>query len=960
MKHIRILPQSLQKAAEEKYKEYCASAKQAGLETVLDSRSEELLQYVFAVSDFALRLCERHPEIPHDLIRSSDMYRAYEPDEYAARISKLLEGIAEETGLMRILRIIRQREMLRIACRDLAGIADLWETMKDLSAFADACVQGALSLLYQWECAQYGVPFGNSGNPQQMVVLGMGKLGAGELNFSSDIDLIFAYPEIGETRNCPKNISNTDFFLRLGRSLIRVLGNPTADGIVFRVDMNLRPFGESGPLVMSFDALENYYHEQGREWERYAWIKARVIAGDRDAGNRLLKALNPFVFRRYVDYGVFESLRDMKQKISREVMRKGMKDNIKLGAGGIREVEFFGQVFQLIRGGLKSALQERSIISVLKLLVQEKHIPRTVCDTLTQAYEFLRYTEHRLQEFGDAQTHTLPVDAGGRERLALSLGFQDADSFRKTLDHHRNMVHLHFRSLLKMGNAENPSDTCPQVCTEIWQNPAKAGENSDMLKTAGFDDPQAILHLLKEFREDLAVHVLSSEGRERIDRFIPLVLAQIRNKDQAPVILDRILRLVRSIRRRTSYISLLLENPDTLNHLIRLAESSAWILSFLCTHPLLLDELMDSRTLYMAPGREELETDLAQRLSRTDPEDLEQQMDALRVFRQVNVLRVAAADISDAMPLMRVSDHLSDIAETVLGQVLELSWNHLMKRHGRPECSHETECSDRGFAVIAYGKLGGLELGYGSDLDLVFLHSGTGGETQGGKNPIDTITFFARLGQRVLHLLSTHTGTGRLYEADMRLRPSGSSGILVSSVEGFRTYQREEAWTWEKQALVRARPIAGDPGIMIRFNEIRSEILSQQRDETVLRKEIREMRERMKKELLKTEPGIFDLKQGDGGIVDIEFLVQFLVLLHAHQHPEILTWTDNVRLIRTLWDVGILDEITAYFLRKAYLTFRAAGHKRSLREMPAQVPEEHFRDLRDQVVRIWDKFMNAD
>lgn len=956
-----MLPQSLQKAAEEKWKEYRASAENAGVEAVLDSRSAELLQYVFAFSDFALRLCLRHPEIPQDLIRTGDLYRTYKSEEYAARIAKFFEGVAEECDLMRILRVIRQREMLRIACRDLAGLADLWETMRDLSGFADACVEGALSVLYQWQCAQYGIPFGNSGTPQQMVVLGMGKLGAGELNFSSDIDLIFAYPEIGETRNSPKSISNTDFFLRLGRSLIRVLGNPTADGIVFRVDMNLRPFGEGGPLAMSFDAMESYYHEQGREWERYAWIKARVIAGDRDAGARLLKELNTFVFRRYVDYGVFESLREMKQKISREVLRKGMKDNIKLGAGGIREVEFFGQVFQLIRGGLKPVLQERCIAAVLKLLVQEKHIPRSVCDALTRAYEFLRHTEHRLQEFGDAQTHTLPGDAAGKERLALALGFQNAESFRKTLDHHRNTVHLHFRSLLKLGNAENPADTCPRICTEIWQNPAKAGENPDMLKTAGFDDPRSILHLLADFREDLAAQALSSEGRERIDRFIPLVLAQIRNKDRAAVILDRILRLVRAIRRRTSYISLLLENPDTLDHLSRLADSSAWILSFLSSHPLLLDELMDSRTLYLAPSREELESDLAQRLSRTDPDDLEQQMDALRIFRQVNVLRVAAADISDAMPLMRVSDHLSDIAETVLGHVLELSWNHLVRRHGRPECGHGVQCTDRdrGFAVIAYGKLGGLELGYGSDLDLVFLHSGTGGETQGGKNPIDTITFFARLGQRVLHLLSTHTGTGRLYEADMRLRPSGASGILVSSVEGFRTYQREEAWTWEKQALVRARPIAGDPGLMIRFNEIRKEILAQPREENMLRKEIREMRERMKKELLKAEPGVFDLKQGDGGIVDIEFLVQFLVLNNAHEHPEILTWTDNVRLIRTLWDVGILDETTAYFLRKAYLTFRAAGHKRSLREMPAEVTEDHFRDLREQVVRIWDKFMNV-
>ncbi|MFP4347002.1 MAG: bifunctional [glutamate--ammonia ligase]-adenylyl-L-tyrosine phosphorylase/[glutamate--ammonia-ligase] adenylyltransferase [Desulfococcaceae bacterium] len=950
------LSESLQAGADRKWEEYKAAAEAENLAPPADPGTADILKRVFVFSDFVAKSCIRDPALLDDLLGSGDLDRAYESDAYPRRLAAVLKGVEAETELSDRLRRFRRREMTRIAFRDLAGKSDLTEVTADLSALADACIDLALARLHAWQCAQYGVPTGRSGQALELVVLGMGKLGARELNFSSDIDLIFAYPESGETQDGPRTVTNNDFFLRLARRLAQVLGANTPEGFVFRVDMNLRPFGQSGPMVMSFDAMESYYLEQGREWERYAWIKARAVAGDQAGGRRLLAALNPFIYRRYLDFGVFESLREMKQKIALEVRRKGMKEDIKLGPGGIREVEFFGQIFQLIRGGVEPALQERRILKVLDILARENYITGSVRDELYAGYRFLRTVEHRLQEYADLQTHKLPQTEPERKILAESMGCANWAVFSERLRRHMGTVHDHFSKLLKAEDIEDSQHKAESSLKGVWQNPASDEDNQAILSAVGYEDPDTVLKHLADFRDDLFSQPLSREGRDRINRLMPLVLKEAARAESPATALDRIFGLIRSILGRTCYLSLLLENPNTLDHLVRLATTSAWILNFLTRHPVLLDELLDPRTLYHPPDREALEEDLRRRLEQIPEDDLEYRMDELRIFKQINVLRVAAADISNSIPLMRVSDYLSDIAETVLHQVVEISWRHLVKKHGEPACHADHMPCDRGFAVIAYGKLGGLELGYGSDLDMVFLHAGTGEQTQ-GERPIDTTTFFARLGQRVVHILTAHTTTGTLYEADMRLRPSGSSGLLVSSIDGFRNYQLEEAWTWEKQALIRARPIAGDRRLRERFDEIRREVLGQARDPEPLKTEIRNMRARMKKELLKPEPGMFDLKQGDGGMVDIEFLVQYLVLRYADTHPEILEWTDNVRQIRTLWDAGVIDDVTAYFLRKAYLIYRAVGHKLSLQNRPTQVDQARFADLRDRVRAAWDEFM---
>jgi glutamate-ammonia-ligase adenylyltransferase len=947
------LPPGLAAEAEAKWVRLTEALGQAGVRLPDDPGLPDRIRRALAFSDFVAESCTRHPELLEDLCRSGDLDRAAAPGYYAAGLAPRLEKATDTETLCRRLRRFRCREMIRIAIRDLAGLSDLTETTTDLSALAEACLELALGWLHARLCADHGQPLCAAGHPQGLVVLGLGKLGAGELNFSSDVDLIFAFPGPGETHGEGPAISSEEFFTRLCRQLVHVIGHPTPDGFVFRVDLRLRPYGENGPLVMSFDAMEQYYQEQGRDWERYAWIKARVVAGARKAGETLLERLSPFVYRRYLDFGAFESLRSMKQMITREIARRGMARDIKLGAGGIREIEFFGQIFQLIRGGVTPALRERGIRKVLAALAAGGHISAETRSELDAAYVFLRHVEHRLQEFSDRQTHALPEGALGLARLAAAVGYPGAEEFSAALKRHRARVHGHFQALLEPSEGERRKNPLERRVGDVWLQLTNAGQAAATLREIGFDTAEEALQLLEYLRTDSETRALSPTGRQRLDRLIPMVLLETAGATRPVAALRRIIDLIRSVERRTSYLALLLEYPAAIRHLVKLADASPWIASYLAQHPVLLDELLDARTLYQPPGREVLTSELTRRLDTAAGDDLEMQIEALCIFRQVNVLRVAAADVSGNLPLMRVSDVLSEIAETTLDAVVDLAWAHLVARHGTPDARLNGTPCGRGFAVIAYGKLGGLELGYGSDLDLVFLHAGVEGQTVGGPRPIDNAQFFNRLGQRVIHILTSHTRAGRVYEIDTRLRPSGVSGILVRHVEAFADYQQQEAWTWEHQALIKARPVSGDRLIRERFEAIRAQTLTRPRASDSLHADVRDMRRRMRREHSRPEPGVFDLKQDPGGIVDIEFLVQYLVLRHAHRHPQLARWTDNVRLIQTLIGTQVLDEYTAHVLKHAYLIYRAAAHQLSLQEMPAKVPAGKFEGLPPRIRRIW-------
>jgi len=963
------LPDTLAREAKDKFETLKAAAHQAGYPLDLPADWDAETLTVLACSDFIARTCQRHPDILDNLLHSGDLTTAYAPATYRNALAACgpavgddpIDRIAQQLGEQ--MRRIRRREMVRIAWRDLAGRADLDETMTDLSALADACIERALRVLYDGLCRELGTPTGADDTPQQLVVIGMGKLGARELNFSSDVDLIFTFPEAGNTRGGDKSISNDEFFTRLCRQLVKTLGQVTAEGFVFRIDTNLRPYGESGPLVMSFGAMEAYYQSQGREWERYAWVKARVVAGDDQAGRNLLAMLRPFVYRRYLDYGVFESLREMKQKIAMEVKRRGIEKNIKLGAGGIREVEFFGQIFQLIRGGVEPELQERRILKVLDLLVRFGSLQAETSAALREAYCFLRRTEHRLQAYQDQQTHDLPDNPTERTRLAWAMGYADTPSFMAALEKHRRFVHHQFATLLEPV-AEAQSET-PAAALQtdplslVWHASVDTDQARNILTKTGFDNPKSILERLAFLRRQADKHKFSHEGQQRLDRLMPLFLKEACQADQPDLTLERIVDILANIGRRTTYLALLAENPTVLQHLVRLVGASHFIATFLARRPVLLDELIDPRTLFRPPNRREMEADLAHTLSKVPADEMEFLIESLCIYRQGHTLRVAAADVSGELPLMKVSDHLSDLAEVILDAVVAMVWRNLAAKHGQPTCQLGDKPCRTGFAVVAYGKLGGLELGYGSDLDLVFLHAAAKGQTSGGPQPIDNGQFFARLGQRVIHILTTHTRAGRIYETDMRLRPSGSAGPLVSHIDAFARYQHETAWTWEHQALIRSRAISGDPILLDRFRQIRDAVLVRPRDPDKLRHDVRDMRRRLLAEHAQPDPTRFDLKQGRGGIVDIEFLVQYLVLAYSGRHPHLTRWTDNVRLLVTLIDSGLMDHTTAYRLREAYLTYRAAVHRLSLQNLPTVLPAEPFQSKREHVLRTWQRYLGA-
>ncbi|ACL71561.1 (Glutamate--ammonia-ligase) adenylyltransferase [Thioalkalivibrio sulfidiphilus HL-EbGr7] len=922
----------------------------------------EALVRVWAGSGFAARIAIRRPNLLLELIQDGTLARPLEAGEMAARVSAVVQAAQDEAALMRDLRLLRQREMMRIAWRDLSGEAGLDETLGDLTDLAEHCIDQAAAWVHGQLVQRHGEPRDAEGRPQRLVVLGMGKLGGRELNFSSDVDLIFTYAARGETDG-EKPLDNQQFFIRLGQRLIRLLDENTAEGFVFRVDMRLRPFGDAGPLVMDFDTLEGYYESHGREWERYALIKARVVAGDREAGRELMRALRPFVFRRYLDYGAFAALRDMKAMINREAARRSRGDDVKLGEGGIREVEFIGQAFQLIRAGRDPRLQLRGIRPVLRRLAEMELMPGYVVDQLITAYEFLRRTENHLQMAQDQQTHRLPESDEARLRLAFSMGHDDWEGFSRELARHRRRVQEHFQQVFaapqgeaeEAAGAEGPGQA---VLASIWAGDRSGERAQAVLAEAGFRDAPKALEWIEDLREGAACRSLTATGRERLDQLMPLLLGAAAGAEDPDTVLSRLVTLVRSIARRSVYLSLLVESPMALSQLVKLCDASPWIAQLLTRHPLLLDELLDPRSLYAPMDREGLSAELDEELSQVPEDDMEQMMDRLRQFQQVQMLKVAAADIMGVLPLMKVSDHLTWIAEVVLERVLSLVMAQLHARYGRPRCLIDGRPYEPGFAIIGYGKLGGLELGYGSDLDIVFLHDSAGEQQMtDGDKALDNSEFFARLGQRIVHVLGTYTGAGRLYEVDTRLRPSGASGLLVSSLKAFELYQETKAWTWEHQALVRARPVAGDAHIAEGFAEIRRRVLGICRDREKLRQEVREMREKMWSEHASRDPSRFNLKRDPGGIADIEFMVQYWVLAYACDHPPLLDYPDNIRILERLVVTGVLPEEDARFLTDTYREFRNRIHRLTLQESDAVVDAAEFAEQRETVRALWRRVM---
>ncbi len=922
---------------------------------------------VAIASDYAMDQCTRKPELLLSLWEQGVLSRQFQSGEIQTLLQTALADINDEKALSIALRRFRQFHMVRIIWRDSCRLSNLTEVTRDLTELADACVAEAMALHYQWLQPMIGTPcYESTDTPIKMVVLGMGKLGAFELNLSSDIDLMFVYPQEGETQGGKRSLSHREFFTRLGQKLIKALDETTAEGFVFRVDMRLRPYGSTGALALSFDGMEAYYEEQGREWERYAMIKARAM-GEGD-GEELMVRLRPFVYRRYIDFGVIESLREMKGMINREVLRRGVSENVKTGPGGIREIEFIGQAFQLIRGGQDTQLQERRLLNVLKMTAGMGLMPEQAVEELSQAYVYLREVEHRIQALQDRQTQVLPDDTLQQARIAWGMHQKSWEEFKPELDECRQMVQQHFDQVISP-EEELKEDAEVDGVVALWNCAEEEGieENEAILTALGFENAGDALSVLKNLKIGKGVQQLQEVPRQRLDKLMPLVITVCSEQECSLLALERIVVLVGAILRRSAYIALLVENTEALKHLATLCGASAWAADIIQRYPILLDELINPNTLYSPPTLEELKDDLRQQMLRIPEDDAEREMECLRQFKHAHLLRVAASDITGTLPTMKVSDYLTWIAETLMQQVLTIAWKQMVDKYGTPQRADGTLC-DPDFIIVGYGKAGGIELSYGSDLDLVFIHDAPANYSTDGERCVDNSVFYARLGQRIIHIVSTRTASGMLYETDMRLRPSGNSGLLVSSLNAFVRYQDEKAWTWEHQALVRARVVAGCPVLAEHFEQERVNILKKAAGNTQLATDVLEMRTKMRDHLagnssvqvteeMTQKSQRFDLKQDSGGIVDIEFLVQYCVLHWGAEYPELLRWTDNVRILDTLETLDLMDSNDVLMLEEAYLIYRHATHRKALQNQKNTVPGNEFITYRMAVRALWAKLL---
>jgi glutamate-ammonia-ligase adenylyltransferase len=847
-----------------------------------------------SLSRWAARILEARPELAQAVAAPERV----SPDD----IARALEGATsdDEPALKRRLRRLRARVLLAVMARDLAGLADLAEVCGTMSALAEACVRAALSWSDTRGRAEFGVPRDPAGRAQELVVVGMGKLGGRELNVSSDIDLVFLYPEEGSTDGA-RALSNHEYFTRLGRRLIALLAEITEDGFAFRVDMRLRPYGDSGPLAVSYEALEAYFVTQGREWERYAWIKARALTGD---GAALEPIVRPFVYRKYLDYGTLGAMRRLHAEVRREVARRELAGHVKLGPGGIREIEFIAQALQLVRGGRDPALTARPTLEVLAELARKRLLPQRAADELAEAYVFLRNVEHRLQYLDDAQTHDLPEDAEDRARLAAMARCADWNAFRARLEALRGCVTQHFQDVFE--------ESAIEADAEAWPEHPRA---------------QAL-------REGQRYRMLPEDSRRHVDQLVPALAAAAEATPDPQATLARGVDLIEAIARRAAYLALLAEHPEALGRVAQIIGASSWAAEYLTQHPLLLDELLDDRVLYAPPDWVAFGAALDEQLA-AQRDDLERQMNLLREQHQAQVFRLLAQDLAGLLTVERLADHLSALADLALEAVLRLAWGQVRGRHRDAPC----------FAVIAYGKLGGKELGYASDLDIIFLYDDSHEQAA---------ELYARLAQRFNHWLTTRTSAGVLFETDLRLRPSGEAGLLVSTLQAFERYQENDAWVWEHQALTRARYCAGDRRVGDAFEAIRGRILRRSRDPAGLAKEVLAMREKM--HAAHPNPsGLFDLKHDRGGMVDLEFVVQFLVLAHARRHPQLVGNLGNIALLGMAAEFGLLEPALAARCQSAYREFRKAQHALRLGGATyARVPPDGLAEHAGAVRELWE------
>ncbi|MFO1310554.1 MAG: bifunctional [glutamate--ammonia ligase]-adenylyl-L-tyrosine phosphorylase/[glutamate--ammonia-ligase] adenylyltransferase [Burkholderiales bacterium] len=844
----------------------------------------------------------------------------------------------DEASLAARLRRLRTRLFVHTMLRDLTGRAPLTEVCRAMTRLADLAIRETVRVHAAALDAAHGAPIGDeSGEPQSLIVIGMGKLGGHELNVSSDIDLVFVYPEEGETAG-PRAISNREYFDRLGRRIVTGLNDATPDGYVFRVDMRLRPYSESHGLTTSFAGLEHYLLSQGRAWERYAWLKARPITGDRHG--ELMALVTPFVFRKYLDYDAYEGLRDVHRQIREQGARRDALANVKIGEGGIREIEFIAQAMQIVRGGREPELRVRGTLPALAILEERELMPASSVDSLRDAYVFLRNVEHRLQYRDDAQTHDLPEDASEHAALAAAMDLT-VSAFDHAIAGHRGVVAFTFAQTF--GDTGQGVDDESLRFAAIWDAPGASEDNLARLREAGYDDPAAVIATLARVRGSGRYRELPATSQQRFDVLVPRILAAAAASpglSGSLAVFERFVALLESVARRSAYLALVIEHPPLLPRLANLMGASAWAADYLTRHPILLDELLDARALMAEPDWAQWRSELA-RLLAEKPDDAEHQMDVLRHFRHAQTFRLLAQDLSGRLTVERLADHLSALADVVLDGALSACWRTFAGASATPATPR--------FAIVGYGKLGGKELGYASDLDLVFLFD----VPVDDPDPHAREYAYTRLAQRLNTWLTSTTAAGPLYDTDLRLRPDGAKGLLASSLRGFVRYQRENAWLWEHQALTRARYVAGDAEVGAAFEAARFTILTMARDPAKLREEVVTMRRKMHAGH-PNPTGLFDLKHDTGGMVDIEFTVQCLVLGHAHRHESLTRNLGNIALLHMAADLRLVPASLAREVADAYRDYRSLQHKVRLTGAPhARVDPEPHAARRAAVIALW-------
>ncbi len=927
-------------------------------QAAVDKASVETLARVVASSEFAAGVLLREWAWFRD--NQATLRRAPAHDELTLFANTVATSGESIEHVQNALRVYRHKYLLHVLWREVAGLATLEETMGALSDLADQLLSAAAGYAERLLATRFGCVRDEHGAPVRIVILGMGKLGGRELNFSSDVDLVFLYPA-GTESDGDRILSAQEYFTRLSRHIVALLDEVTEDGFAFRIDTRLRPFGDSGPPVTSFAALESYLQQHGRGWERYAYVKARIVGPRPEPATEealTQELITPFVYRRYLDYGVFESLREMQALIAAEVERRDMADNVKLGPGGIREIEFIVQSLQLVRGGSRSELQSCALLDVLPRLVGRNGLSEGDAAGLADAYIYLRRVENFIQAIRDRQTHDLPKDPVDRERLCVAMDSPNWNALLDELNRHRDEVTRQFRAIALRDGRSGPDDDAAQRIARLWGGNAAGAEWADALGDEGYVQAGELAERLAAFASAPATQQIDAIARQRLREFMPRLLQLIRESAEPLVSLNRVLAIVEQVLRRSAYLALLNENAVVMARLVRLCESSAYVAQQIAKYPVLLDELLDPRLYTARITRQELEKELGDRLAAARADESEAQMAVLAQFQRASMFRVAVADFSGNLPVMRVSDCLTDLAEIVLAYALEVAWQDMAAKHGEPGFVVDGQWRRAGFGIVAYGKLGGIELSYGSDLDIVFLHDSRGADQNtNGVKPLDNTMFFARLVRRLMHFLTTQTGSGVLYQVDMRLRPDGRSGLLVSSTDAFERYQEENAWTWEHQALLRARPVAGSAAVAREFERIRAETLRTRVRQDTLRDDVTSMRRRMRKELDKSDAERFDLKQGAGGIGDVEFLVQYLVLAHAGERPAVIHYPDNIRQLATLAAAGCIEEALAVRLQDIYRHYRLRLHHLTLNEQHPWVPQAEFDAERKDVMAAWSRYL---